>query len=279
MGIDLNPLRVVHQTGENHYTQHQKKHQQSQFLGRGAKRLYEDLEAGRVPRQLEEPHDAYDREELHDVGVLQVRRELPQHQVDVEAGRRYVVDDVDGGVDELALVGGGDEPHEDLESEPRVADALDVEEGDVGLGLRLLDGERGSVGRRVHDELLYYGDFHVRVGFQAEGEYGDADEEHGYNTYHLQEETEFEEMDDSSSRISSINKLQQKYHEAPKHIKDNLIKSVRFYCRSSRVQKTITSSLQDTIYPTVQMYGKSCKFFKGLGVSVICNYKYRTRFL
>ena len=103
---------------------------------------YENLEAGRVARQLEETQDADDGEELEDVGVLQVRGELLQGQIDEEGERRDVVDDVDRGAHEQELVRTGDEAHQDLDREPRVADGLDVEEGLVGVRLRLVQRPR-----------------------------------------------------------------------------------------------------------------------------------------
>ena len=63
-----------------------------------------------MTRQLEQPHDADDGEEFQNVGVLQVRGELLQHQVDVEGQRRDAVDDVDRRLDEQQLVRTGDEP-------------------------------------------------------------------------------------------------------------------------------------------------------------------------
>lgn len=52
--------------------------------------------------QLEQSHDANDGEELENVGVLQVRGEFLEHQIDVEAKRRNVIDDVHRGLDEGA---------------------------------------------------------------------------------------------------------------------------------------------------------------------------------
>ena len=51
----------------------------------------EDLEAGRVARQLEQPHDADDAEELENVVIL---FHVRQHAVEVERQRRDEVDDV-----------------------------------------------------------------------------------------------------------------------------------------------------------------------------------------
>ena len=47
-----------------------------------------------MARQLEQPHDADDREELEDVRILEVGREPLQDQIDEEAERRDVVDDI-----------------------------------------------------------------------------------------------------------------------------------------------------------------------------------------
>jgi len=77
--IRLDALRVVDEAGEDHDAQDEEEHQQGQLLGRGPERLDEDLQAGRVARQLEQPHDANDREELEDVSVLQVRCEPLKH--------------------------------------------------------------------------------------------------------------------------------------------------------------------------------------------------------
>ncbi len=48
----------------------------------------------RVSGELEKPEDANDWEELEDVGVLEVRGQLLQDQVNVEAQGGNVVDDV-----------------------------------------------------------------------------------------------------------------------------------------------------------------------------------------
>ena len=98
-------------------------------------------------------------------------------------------------------------PDKDLYGEPGVADALDIEEGVVGVGAVLVQCPVGDVttSRRHCDvpgsfdeaddddddddekvvSLPYHGNSHVRVGLQAEGEDGDADEEHRYHSDHL----------------------------------------------------------------------------------------------
>ena len=76
------------------------------------------------------------------------------------------------------LVGTGDEAREDLDGEPGVADALDVEEGVVGVGLRLVQRPRRRVVRRLHRHVADHRHAHVRVRLQAERQDRDADEEH-----------------------------------------------------------------------------------------------------
>ena len=185
MRIGLDPLRVVDEAGEDDDAEDEEEDEQSQLLGRRPERLYEDFEAGRVSRQFEQPHDADDGEELEDVGVLQVRGELLQGQIDEEGERRDVVDDVDRGAHEQELVRTGDEAHQDLDREPRVADGLDVEEGLVGVRLRLVQRPRRWVGRRVHRHVPDHRHSHVRVRFQTERQDRDADEEHRYQSHNL----------------------------------------------------------------------------------------------
>ena len=73
----------------------------------------------------------------------------------------------------------GDEPGDDLDREPGVADALHVEEGLVRVGLVLVKRPRPRVVGRHHGDVLDEGDAHVRVGLEAERDDGDHDEEHG----------------------------------------------------------------------------------------------------
>ena len=91
----LNPLGVVDERGEDDDAENEEENEEHQLLGRGPEGLDQDLESGRVSGQLEEPQDSDDGEELEHVGVLQVGGQLLEHQVDVEAERGDVVDDVD----------------------------------------------------------------------------------------------------------------------------------------------------------------------------------------
>lgn len=187
MRIGLDPLGVVDEAGEDDDAQHQEKDEQRQLFGRRSKRLNEDLEAGRVSSQLEEPHDADDGEEFENVGVLQVRREFLQSQIDEERQGGNVVDDVDGRADEKELVGAGDEAHQDLDGEPRVANGFDVKESLVSVRLRLVQRPRRRIERRVNGHVADHRHPHVRVRFQAERQDRDANEKHGNQTHNLRE--------------------------------------------------------------------------------------------
>ena len=185
MRIGLNPLGVVDETGEDDDAKDQEENEERQLFGRGSKRLDENLETGRVSRQFEQPHDADDGEEFENVGVLQMRRKFLQRQIDEERQSGHVVDDVDRGADEEELVGTGDESHEDLDREPRVAHGFDVEEGLVGIGLCLVQRPGRRIERRVDRYIAYHRHSHVRMCFQAERQNGNADEEHRYQTNNL----------------------------------------------------------------------------------------------
>ena len=60
--------------------------------------------------ELEQPEDPDDREELEDVGVLDVRHVLLEEEVGVEADGGHVVDHVHRGLQKVTLVRTGDEP-------------------------------------------------------------------------------------------------------------------------------------------------------------------------
>lgn len=77
-------------------------------------------------------------------------RKLLQAEINVETHRSDIVYDVDASFDELALVRACNETHENFEREPRVTDALDVEECNVCVRVRLVDGPVCCVGRCLH---------------------------------------------------------------------------------------------------------------------------------
>ncbi len=86
VGVGLNPFGVIDEAGEDDDAEHQEEDEQHQLFGRGAERLEQDLQSGRVAGQLEQPQDPDDGEELQDVRVLQVGGHLSKHQVNVETG-------------------------------------------------------------------------------------------------------------------------------------------------------------------------------------------------
>ena len=77
-------------------------------------------------------------------------------------------------------------PDTNLYGEPGIADVLNVKESVVRVGAMFIQAPDGRVlpgDRHVPDD----GDPHVRVGLQAEGEDGGADEEHRDHSDHLRE--------------------------------------------------------------------------------------------
>lgn len=111
--------------------------------------------------------------------------EFLEDQIDEEAECSDVVDDVDGGPNEEELVRAGDEAHDDLDGEPRVAHGFDVKEGLMGVGLRLVQRPSRRVGRRLHRNIPDHRNSHVRMCFQAERQDRDADKEDRYQSHNL----------------------------------------------------------------------------------------------
>lgn len=162
--IVLGALRVVHQAGEDDDAEDEEEHQQRELLRRGAEGLYQDLQARGMARQLEQPHYAYDAQELEDIGVLQVGREPLQRQVDVETQGRDHVDQVHRALDEVATVRARGDTYQELEGEPGVTDAFDVKEDIVGISASLVHHPGRhvvSLYRTIHDHRHS----HVRMGF------------------------------------------------------------------------------------------------------------------
>lgn len=170
LGVVLSALRVVHETGEDDDAENEEEYQQRELLGRGAKGLYQDFEARRVTRELEQPHYSYDAQELEDVGVLQMGRESLQREVDVEAQGGDHVDKIHRALDEVAAIRARGDAYQELQGEPGVTDAFDVEEDIVGVGAGLVHHPGRyvvSLYRTVHDHRYS----HVRMGLEAKREY------------------------------------------------------------------------------------------------------------
>ena len=106
VGVWLDPLGVVDEGGEDDDAENEKENKEHELLGRGTKGLKEDLEAGGVSSELKEPEDPDDGEELKNVGILEVRGEVGEEEVDVEAHRSHTVDNVDGTTDKIEDIWG-----------------------------------------------------------------------------------------------------------------------------------------------------------------------------
>ena len=143
-------------------------------MRRRFERVYENLESGRVPRQLEQTHDANDAEDLQYIVLL---LEARQQEVEIERQRRDEVDDVDRCAQKLELVRRDDEANDDLEREPRVTGALDVEEGGVRFGAFLLQRPYGGVVDITHRHGDVDDDGHAHVGVRLETERQDRDDD------------------------------------------------------------------------------------------------------
>ena len=76
----------------------------------------------------------------------------------------------------------GDEPDEQLQGEPSIADTLDIEESIMGISPIFVQGPGSCVMGGLDSEVMDDRDSHVRMGLEVEGEDGGADEEDRDNT-------------------------------------------------------------------------------------------------
>ena len=183
-GVVLDALGVVDERREDDDAEHQEEDEQRQLVSARLERVYEDFEAGRVARQLEEAHDADDAEELEDV-VVDVH--VVEDAVEHERQRRDDVDDVDRAADEVQARRADDHPHEDLEREPRVAHRLHVEERLVRLGRSAHQLPDGPVAGQLLRFVADHRDAQVRVCLEAERQDRNDDEEHGNERQNLKQ--------------------------------------------------------------------------------------------
>jgi len=109
---------------------------------------------------------------------------IGEQEVEVERQRGDKIDNVDGGPNERQLAGTDHEADENLECEPRVADALDVEESIVRIGPSLVqhprrrticpDGGRrqrdGAAGEPRKGNVLDRRNAHARMRLETERE-------------------------------------------------------------------------------------------------------------
>ena len=89
--IVLGPLGVEDERREHDDAEDQEENEKTEFVGARFERVDEDLEAGRMPRQLEQSHDTDDAEELENLVLFAHPR---HYEVDIERQRRHDIDDV-----------------------------------------------------------------------------------------------------------------------------------------------------------------------------------------
>jgi hypothetical protein len=82
----------------------------------------------------------------------------------------------------LKHVWAGDEPGEQLQGEPSIADTLNVEESVMSVSPIFVQGPRSCVVGGFDSEVMDDRDSHIRMGLEAEGDDGGADEEDRDNT-------------------------------------------------------------------------------------------------
>jgi len=63
----LGPFGVEDERREDNDAKDEKENEKTELVGTGLERVYKDLEAGRVPRELEQPHDSNDAEKLENL--------------------------------------------------------------------------------------------------------------------------------------------------------------------------------------------------------------------
>lgn len=77
--------------------------------------------------------------------------------------------------------------HQNLQREPCIADALDVEKCYVRISLRLIQHPSHTAVGRFHRGVSYHRNAHIRMGFQAKRQYRHTYEEHRYHTNYLRD--------------------------------------------------------------------------------------------
>ena len=136
----MQSLCIVDQACEDDHAQHEEEDQEGELLRARLERVDQDLQARRVPGQLEQPKNPDYREELQNVGILDVFEVVLQQHVAVKAQGGDKVDPVQGRLDEDFDGGGDDETDDEFEGEPDVAHQLHIEESVVGECLGFVQG-------------------------------------------------------------------------------------------------------------------------------------------
>ena len=106
----MDPFCVVNKRGKDDDAEDEEEDEKHQLLGGRPERLQQDLQPGRVARQLEQPEDPDDGEELEDVSVLDVGDVLLEEEVRVEADGGDVVNHIHRRLEKVTLVGARYEP-------------------------------------------------------------------------------------------------------------------------------------------------------------------------
>ena len=93
--VGVQPLCVVHETGEDDHAQNEEEDEQRELLGACLESVDEYLEARGVTGELEESQDAYDGEELQNVGIVHLGEKVLQQHVRIETKRGYEVNPIE----------------------------------------------------------------------------------------------------------------------------------------------------------------------------------------
>ena len=198
------------------------------FLGwGGGRRFFHHQDNGRT---AERSHFLWTRSaSSFKTDLLEVR----EQEVEVEGQRGDEVDDVDRRAEERQLVGADDQSDEQLEREPAVAGALDVEERLVRVRALLVEQpprrraqRHVPAGEAVAGTVAYHLDPgrqgevldrrhpHVGVRLEAERQDRDDDEEHGQRGYDLRDAQRIFHLIQSISRSINILNWSKYYHFA-----------------------------------------------------------------
>ena len=116
------------------------------------------------------------------------------------------------------------EPGEDFDGEPGVADALDVEEGVVGVGLRLVQRPGRGIGRRLHRDVADHRHPHVRMRLEAKRQDRYADEEDRDQAHDLFSKAKKTFIHSTRSFFSKILKNSKKFQKISKKFQKNFKK-------------------------------------------------------
>ena len=184
--VCVEALSIVDQACKDDHPKDKEEDEEGELLRTRLERVDEDLQAGRVTGQLEQPQDPNNGEEFQNVCILDVFEVILQQHVAVKAQGGDEVNPVQGRLDEDFDGGSDDETDDQLEREPDVANELDEEEGLVRVGLSLVQRPEGDVVTEVANRhIADDGNPTVGVGLQAEGQDGDENEEDRGEGNHL----------------------------------------------------------------------------------------------